>query len=345
MRILYGVSGDGFGHSSRALVIGKYLEKRGHKLIIVTYGQAYNVLKNKFNVFKIKGLRIIFRKGILKKRKTILSNFKIFPKNILNIEKFDKLMNEFKPDLCISDMEPVVPILSFWYKIPLMSIDNQHRITNLKISVPKKYLKSYLIAKKVINTFVRKADFFIVVSFTKNKILKKKTFVVPPIIREDVRKLKPVYKDKILVYLTRKNREILNTLNKIDESFVVYGYDKDGKKGNLEFKTKKSFLEDLRECKAIIGSSGFSLMSEAIYLKKPYFAIPLKGQFEQVLNSLFLKKAGFGEYDEEINTKNIKLFLDNLDTYRKNLKRYNPNYNEMFDVLDKTLIKINKIRK
>jgi len=337
MKILYGVCGEGFGHSSRALTIGKYLEKKGHKILVITYGQAYPVLKNKFKIFKVKGLHLIFKKSILGKRETIKYNAKRFPKNIKKYKEFHKIMTEFKPDLCISDMEPIVPILSFWYKIPLISIDNQHRITNLKINIPKKYKKDYRIAREVTNTFVRKADHFIVTSFAKAPIEKKNTTIVPPIIRKDVLKLKPKYKGKILVYLTKKDNSIIKTLTEINEKFAVYGFNIKKKKQNLEFKKRETFLKDLNECKAIIATAGFTLMSEAIYLKKPYLALPLKGQFEQTLNALFLKKAGFGTYTENLTKKETLNFLKNIKKYRKKLKNHKIDQNKLFKVLDKKI--------
>ena len=339
MNILYGVCGEGFGHSSRALVIGKYLESKGYRVVIVTYGQAYKVLKNKFKIFKIKGAHMIFREGILKKRKTLIYNLKNFSSNIRKSKKIYRLMKELKPELCISDMEPVVPILSNWYRLPLISIDNQHRFSNLKINVPKKYKKDYLMAKEVVNLFVRRAKYFIVTSFADASVKesKKNTIIIPPIIREDVKNLKPKYGNQILVYLNKADRKVLDVLGRINEKFVIYGYDVKRKKGNLEFKTRESFLKELNECKAIIATSGFTLISEAIYLRKPYLALPLKGQFEQVFNSLFLKKAGFGEYSEELNEKEVLDFLSNLDKYKIKLRSYNPDYDKLFKALDSVL--------
>lgn len=205
MRILYGVAGEGFGHSSRALVIADYLEKKGHEVVIVTYGQAYKVLKKRFNVFKVRGLHLMFRKGVLKKRKTIAYNVEHFSKNFKKWRRFHKLMRDFRPDLCIVDMEPIVPVLRNWYKLPLISIDNQHRITNLKMDVPGRYYKDYLIAKGVVDSFVKRADCFIVVSFAKLSIVKRGTVIVPPIIREKVKKIgRAKYGNKVLVYLTKK---------------------------------------------------------------------------------------------------------------------------------------------
>lgn len=175
MKILYGVSGEGFGHSSRALTVGKYLENKGHEVLILTYGQGYKALKNEFNIFRVRGLHLFFTKGILDIKKTIKGNLRTVFENISNSRRLHKLMKEFNPDLCISDMEPIVPILSFWYKKPLISLDNQHRLTNLKLNIPKKYKKDFFLAKEVVNTFVRKADYFIVTSFSKEPVKKKNT--------------------------------------------------------------------------------------------------------------------------------------------------------------------------
>ena len=126
------------------------------------------------------------------------------------------------------------------------------------------------------------------------------------------------------------------------ENFVVYGYDKKKKKENIEFKTKETFLQDLKNCKAVIATAGFTLMSESIFLKKPYFALPLKGQFEQMLNALFLKKAGFGDYTENLTEKDVVYFLHKLEHYKKNLQTYKPDYNKLYKVLDKILKEFEK---
>jgi len=347
MKILYGVCGEGFGHSSRALVLADYLEKKGHEVVILTYGQAYKVLKKRFKCFKVSGLHLIFEKSVLKKRKTLNYNLRNFMRNFYRWKKFDKLMRKFNPDLCISDMEPIVPVLRNWYKKPMICFDNQHRLTNLNLKVPDKYLADFLLAKSVVETFVKKADYFVITSFSKNKIKKKfrkNTFVISPPIREEVKKirLKAKYGDKILVYLTKKDRHRIKVLKSINEEFVVYGYDKNKKKGNLEFKTREHFLEDLRDCKAIISTAGFTLISESSYLKKPYFALPLKGQFEQTLNALLLKESGFGEYCEDLTKKDLENFLGNLEGYKRKLKSYKLSSEELFKVFEKILIRIKK---
>ena len=118
----------------------------------------------------------------------------------------------------------------------------------------------------------------------------------------------------------------------------MYGYNIEKKDRNLEFrKTGDGFLKDLAGAKAIIASAGFTLMSEALYLKKPYFAIPLKGQFEQTLNALFLQAARYGAFSEEPTSKDIRKFLSRLNSYENKLKKHTMNAREVFAALDKVL--------
>jgi uncharacterized protein (TIGR00661 family) len=82
-----------------------------------------------------------------------------------------------------------------------------------------------------------------------------------------------------------------------------------------------NFLEDLAACRAIIGTTGFSLIEDSIYLKKPYFGAPLRKQFEQTNNARFLRERGFGDFSEHITREEIVRFLANLALFRENLRR------------------------
>lgn len=337
MKILYGVSGDGFGHSSRAKVVGGYLREWGHDVKILTYGRAYEVLKDEFDIFEVSGMEVQFVKGELKKRSTIKYNAKVVADNLSKWRRFHNLMTEYDPDICISDMEPIVPVLRFWFKKPLICLDNQHRITNLKLDVPKKYYADYLVAKTVVENFVSKAEHFIVTSFSESEIKEPDTTLVPPVIREEVRNVEATDGDKVLVYLTRENQDVIDIIERFDEEFVVFGYNVNKIEKNLEYKERDFFLDELKACKGIIATAGFTLMSEALYLKKPYLALPLKGQFEQILNALFLKQAGFGDYSDELQEGEVADFLDNIGSYREKLKDYKLDFNKLPDTLKRVL--------
>jgi UDP:flavonoid glycosyltransferase YjiC (YdhE family) len=91
-----------------------------------------------------------------------------------------------------------------------------------------------------------------------------------------------------------------------------------GTEGNLVYRPRgPGFLQDLADCKAIIGTTGFSLIADAIHLQKPYFGVPLKGQFEQTLNAFFLAESGLGEFSEEASPAAITAFLSRLPEFRR----------------------------
>ena len=340
MKILYGLSGDGYGHSSRAKVVGEYLKAWGHTVKMLTYGRAVNVLKNNYDIFEVTGMEIQYAQGELKKRATLANGFEMIKKNALQWKRFHHMMQAFDPDLFISDMEPIVPILRFWRGKPLICIDNQHRMTHLDLDVPRTYMKDFIIARTVVENFVAKADHFIITSFAEAPIIRKNTTIVPPVIRQEVQAVSPVYGEKILVYLTRENRRVLDILKGFKEKFVVFGYDEDKVEENLEFKKRDHFLDELTRCRAIIATAGFTLMSEALYLKKPYLALPLNGQFEQVLNSLFLKASGYGDYSDELTPEEVAFFLSHLDPYRSALADYRLDFDKLPETLKKVIADI-----
>jgi uncharacterized protein (TIGR00661 family) len=342
MRILYGVAGEGFGHASHALAVADFLEKNGHKVIIITYGQAYEILKDKFHVFLVRGIHPVYEEGVMSLKKSFFYNLKPIMSNVLKVKEFRKMVGEFNPDICISDMEPITVLLSYFYNLPLIFLSNQNRFINFKLDAPKKYFKDYLIAKAAVRAIVPKADYYVALSLSRLKTKKKNIYIVPPIIRNEIRKLKPRNSGRIVVYLSKKNKNIIKILKGVDENFIIYGYDKRKKEKNLEFKTKDSFLKDFKECKAIISTSGFTSVGESLYLKKPYLALPLRGQFEQVFNAIYLKKNGFGDYSDKLTLNELKSFLLNLDKYRKNLKRYKTEPNKVYRILEKIIKKIEK---
>jgi len=342
MRILYGVCGEGFGHSSRSKEIINHLKKRGHKVLVITYGQAVKILKE-FNLIKVEGISLSFYNNKLSLSKTFFDNINKILKNLKNWNKIKKKISKFNPDLCISDMEVLVPIISYWKNIPLISIDNQHRLTNLNIKVPKEYYKDFIIAKTAINTCISNADAFIIMSFSKSRIIKdkEKTYVVNPLLRKEITLLNKKEGDFILVYQTKEDERIIKTLKEIKHNFIVYGYNKNSIEGNITFKKLgQNFIKDLATSKAVIATSGFTLMSESIYLKKPYFAIPLEGQFEQVLNSLFLKKSGFGDFSINPTEDQLNRFISNLSKYKSKLNKNKTSPEETLNILDKIILKI-----
>jgi hypothetical protein len=82
------------------------------------------------------------------------------------------------------------------------------------------------------------------------------------------------------------------------------------------------FLEDLVSACGVITGGGFSLLSEAVYLGKPVLSIPLRGQFEQLMNARYLQREGFGMCAPAIDAPTLSAFLDGLDGFHHRLGDY-----------------------
>lgn len=339
MRILYGIAGEGLGHATRSKVVIEHLEKKGHKIIAVCGGKAYDFMKKFFKTERIECLRITFINNKVKRLRTILSNLIKFPFKINYNKKLNEIIEKFKPDLIIMDFEPFTAYYARRHKKPLISIDNQHILTNTFLDYHNPV--EHYIAKSLVKIFIPEADYTIITSYFYPRISKKNTFLVPLILRKEVLKIKPSLKEHILVYMSTNNEKFLPILKKLNEKFVVYGLNKSEKIGNIELKkfNEKTFINDLSSSKAVITNGGLSTIGESLYFKKPILCIPIKNHYEQMLNAMHIEKSGYGLYAKKLKQKNIKNFLDNLKKYRKSLEHYKVEDNsKLFTLLD-TLLK------
>ncbi|HKR97032.1 MAG TPA: glycosyltransferase family protein, partial [Candidatus Angelobacter sp.] len=106
--------------------------------------------------------------------------------------------------------------------------------------------------------------------------------------------------------------------------FIAYGFGVEGQDGNILFKkpSMEGFLRDLANASAVIANAGFSLVSEALYLGKPYLAIPVSHQFEQTFNAYYVNKMGYGAFWEKLDKEKVESFLFNLPLYAEKLQSY-----------------------
>jgi len=323
-KIIYGVSGQGFGHAARSYETLTHLKKQGHKIIVLSYNQGAKFLKKDFKVLEIPGLGLNYQNNKVVYWRTIYDNAMTIMREGKNWPKLYRKIKNFKPDLFISDFEPLTAAIAHLEKLPLISLDNQHQLTNSKIDVPKKYKRDFITDSLIVKSMVWGADYYLITSFFKTKITKQKTFIFPPIVRGPVARLKTRTENFIFVYQNSNFDDLIDELQKIKgEKFVVYRNVSGNKKvGNVTIKdfSHKNTL-DLASCKAIIGTAGLSLISEALWLKKPYFAIPVAHQIEQTLNAINLKKMGYGDWSEKISANKLEKFLKNIPKYRKNLQK------------------------
>ncbi|HWY87806.1 MAG TPA: glycosyltransferase family protein, partial [Gemmataceae bacterium] len=167
---------------------------------------------------------------------------------------------------------------------------------------------------------------YLVISFFSAPIRKPNTFLFPPLLRQEILDAVPTEGDHVLVYVTSPAPALAKLLGSVRCRFIAYGFGREGTndEGNILYKKPSldGFFADLTSARAIVANSGFSLVTEALHLGKPYLAVPVSHQFEQIFNAYWLEKSGYGSYWEELNKERVEAFLYNLPHYREALTQY-----------------------
>lgn len=346
-RILYGVVSIGLGHIIRSKVILDHLKKSKHQVFILTSYRGYNYYKKYYdNVLNIEGLELVFRKNAVLNFRTLLKNLRKASKR--TYERFVKIkstINKFDPEIIITDMESFSSYIAYDKNIPSISINNQHYLVYGKYTFPEKYRLSYLKALVIVRGLLFKAKDYLVMCLPGCKIEDRTNlFKIKPILRDEILKANPKSLDYIFVYQSTKSYDILiDILKRINYKFIVYGFEKNQTVGNLVFKKfndGKEFIKDVVNCKAVITNGGFTLISEAIYLRKPILAVPIKKHFEQILNALYIQEKGFGEFYDDLNENHVVEFITNLKKYKFDAEKWNNS--ETFRLLDMLIRKEKK---
>ncbi len=329
MNILYCVAGEGRGHAFRTIPIIEHLRKK-HEVVLFAGDVSFPLLK-KFKPQKISSLRIIYFNNRVSNICSLFINLLKLPWHIASIFRIGMHIVRHKPDILINDFETFSSYLARIFGVPIITVDNHGAILTAKYDVPKRFwlnaAKVWLVVK-LLSPF---ANARVVPTFF--QLPCKNAILVPPVVREDVLALKPKIKKHILVYQTSKsNKKLIPAMLAQNAEFVVYGFGDRPKLENITFVgwDQNRFLKDFASCNAVITNGGFTLITEALALKKPILSLPIIGQFEQVLNGYYLQKLGLGMCSYETNAEVIREFIEKKETIRKQLQKLPTHSNKQF---------------
>src|SRR5579864_1423323 len=322
--ILYGVNGEGAGHSTRAKEVLSHLVARGHSMLVASFDRGLRNLQEQFDVTEIFGFRFAYVNNRVRYKRTVAKNLITVPQATRSLARLKDLIATRKIDLVITDFEPLTCHVGHRMRLPVISIDNQHCLTNAVVSYPKEYRRDAAAAKLVTRLMTPRADAYLVISFFAAAVRKANTFLFPPLLRREILEAVPSEGDSVLVYVTSPAPALAKVLRSVRCQFVAYGFAREGQDGNILYKkpSLEGFFRDLVTARAVVANSGFSLVTEALHLGKPYLAVPVSHQFEQIFNAYWLEKSGYGAYWEDLSKERIESFLFNLPHYREALSHY-----------------------
>jgi uncharacterized protein (TIGR00661 family) len=348
MKILYGVVGEGMGHAMRSRVILEHLLASGHDVEIMASGKACEFLGNRFgHTTRIHGLHMILEDNRVRLGKTLQSNVATGARGIPhNIAAYFEDIGRRAPDVVISDFESWAYLYGKTHRLPILSIDNMQVIH--RCTLPQEIRDGHQVAFQLTKAFIKAklpgCDAYFITAFFRPPARKPDTFIFPPILRPEILAATPSRGDHLLVYQSGSpGLEAALAATKVPCRIynMRHGLTADVVEGNLTFRpfSEQTFVADLASARGVIGAGGFTLMGEAVYLRKPMLSVPIAKQFEQILNARYLEVLGYGASAEDPTEPGvIDQFLEHTPACERALASYSQDGNrEILDAVDRWL--------
>lgn len=349
MRILYGVVGEGMGHAIRSRVVLDWLFAQGHSVETMASSRAADFLAKRFpEVHRIHGLHIIYDENRVRKSRTLWSNLRDGVAALpAQIRSYFELVQDFAPEVVISDFESWVYLYGKTHGLPVISIDNMQVLNRCKHEpdVLEGIRRQFHVQRAFVKAKLPFCEDYLVTSFFYPPVFRKHTTIVPPVLRPEVIGERPTRGDHLLVYQTSEDHDALAAvLARCGYECRIYGLRRDlteeQVEGNLRYRPfdERTFISDLASARAVISGGSFTVMSECVYLHKPLLSVPVNGQVEQVVNARYLQKLGYGRTADHIDATVLSDFLDAVPGCEERLASYAQDGNRvLFESLTRAL--------
>lgn len=297
MKIFYAIQATGNGHISRAMQLYPYLKKHGEVDFFMS-GSNASLPINLPVKYKSSGCSLFYSKcGGL--------DYWEIAKNINPIQMYkDAMALPLKGyDVIINDFDSITSLACKLQKISSVQLGHQASFISENTPRPEKksiigelILKKYATATQNIGFHFDKYD----------------SFILPPVIKQEIVEANPTNKGHITVYLPSFDSSCLEmAFRKLPQQhfhWFLHTVTQEKTVGNITYYPvqQQQFNESLIHCHGIITGGGFETPAEALYLKKKLLSIPIQKHYEQECNAAALKKMGIpvvytvGDYFEKI---------------------------------------------
>lgn len=249
-----------------------------------------------------------------------------------NLREINKKIKEHKPDLIVNFFEPLCGLYKMFYrsKVPMISVAHHNLYNHPEFKMPdgQNFTRYSLKFYVWMTTFGAKKNlalsFYPFPDHPGNS-----TYVIPPLLREEIVQHKPAKGNYMLVYLLNSGymdeivrlskahpdtelhcfvdrKDVGDTL-KVEENLYFHGL------------SDKRFLEMMAGAKGLVTTAGFESICEAMYMGKPVLMVPVEGHYEQYCNSQDAEKAGAGLY---CNKFDLAKFLEYLPIYHADNQKF-----------------------
>ncbi len=339
MKLLFIVTGVGYGDSIRSHAIIKAFLKRNPKtrIMVAAYDNSYNYFKDKYHTVRISGYKLL---GMSLKFKVLpfIANNYVLPYTWMAVSlRLRKLAKSFNPDVIISDFEPAGIILGRLLRKPCVVVFAYDPALFRELKHKNKKL---VLEAMYFERLYSSADLAVIPSLLGMKESKRYCYVNPIVMVRPselpsnsalMRKLK-LKRPPVLVMLGGSSfgvnlaRRLIRIAKNFDEDFIIFGsHVALPKKRNVKhFPFKQNFLEYLKVSKAVITLGGNLTLSECVVFRKPMLVFPIKDHVEQLVNAYSLRNVAMIKYEMKGLRKSMESFLRNINSIKRKMPMVEP---------------------
>lgn len=299
--LFYGICGEGLGHAARSAALMERLEP-DFTVHVLTFGDAFHFFRDRGfpNIHHIPGLSFIKKGQKIDWVASILHMLDFVRNGQKHLSHVEKIWDAIRPDMAITDFEPLIPRVAIRNKVPVLAVDNQAKISRCKLRELPFFLRLYqAVFSMAIEWVVPRKTPRVVSCFHPEFCTPLKTVkaVAGPMLRSSVTRLNPTEGGFALVYYKDVVGDSLLGIAKIlGIRTIVYGGCENATRWpEFEFRPHGGgFPEALAACSVLVCPAGNQLLGEAAYLGKKTICIPQRGQYEQSINGFYMGKIGLG---------------------------------------------------
>jgi len=315
MKIMFCVLGEGRGHMTQAMAVKQMVEEAGHQVTAVTVGvSAERQIPSYFEsamqvpITRLPTLEFKYRNSkSVSNTATMLGVLLNIPKYAGILRQLDRAVREAKPDVILNFFEPIAGIYAMTYRNrpPVVAIGHQFMFQHPGyIKAPKLWRKQVSLKLYTLLLGARSTKLALSLYEAPN-LPQKRIIVAPPILRKQLFELHSNPNGNfVLVYLLNHGyaEQIIEWSDRNPGTRLHCFYDKPGAPESLDHSPSltfhrldgEKFLKMMAESRHVVCTAGFESVSEAAWLGKPLFLVPVENHIEQQLNALDAQQFGLG---------------------------------------------------
>lgn len=306
-----------WGHELAAVVAGKNSSRslpeffaRGFPVPVTTLSSPGFVFRNSRSV-DVPG--------------TVWQTLRQLGRHRASLRELRTLIDRMKPDLVINFLEPLTGLAQLLRPLPapVLAVGHQYMIFHPDYVKLPGYPAQQTGMRQFVKLVGARSHRLALSFYEAEDIAARRLVVCPPILRRRLFDLTPTRGNYFLVYLLNHGYAAeINAWHQQHPHVEMHCfYDKPGApeveqaRPNLTFHrlNGEKFLQMMAGCRAVVCTAGFESVSEAAWLGKPLFMVPVENHVEQMINALDAVNLGFGLTDRRFRLDLLSQLPDQID--------------------------------